>query len=166
MSLSGQTACIDFMEAPTSTTPYVPPFATAVSQLQNFFGNQGVLRPPVWVFREDVASVKWRIWVRTPLPEQNPSRAEIDYEAARSRGLGVALQVLCLSDLEPCCFVWWPQDEVDASYAMISGLKLSIPHPLLAANSVGNSIMWRFCRWQEQRCNFPSYVARVPKRDG
>jgi hypothetical protein len=154
------------MEAPTSTTPDIPPFATAVSQLQEFIGNQGVLRPPLWVFREDVASVKWRIWVRTPLPEQNPSRAKIVYEAARSRGLGVALEVLCLLDFEPCCFVWWPQNEVEASYAMISGLKLSIPHPLLAANSVGNTIVWWYRRLQEKRCSFPSYVARVPKRYG
>jgi hypothetical protein len=110
--------------------------------------------------------VNWRIWVRTPSPEQNPYRAEIVYEAARSRGLGVALEVLCMLDFVPCCFVRWPQDEVDASYAMISGLKLSIPHPLLAANSVGNSVVWWYRRWQEQRCSFPSYVARVPKRDG
>jgi len=48
------------MEAPTLTTPDVPPFATAVAQLQKFIGNEGVLRAPVWVFREDVVSVNWR----------------------------------------------------------------------------------------------------------
>ena len=154
------------MEAPTLTTPDVPPFATAVSQLQEFLGNPETLSPPVWVFREDVASVKWRIWVRTPLPERNPSRAEVAYEAARSRGLGVALQVLCLLDFEPCCYVCWPRDEMESQYMMLTGqLRLSIPWPLLAGNSVENSISWWYRKWQERRCKFPSYVDRIPKRD-
>ncbi len=153
------------MEAPTSIKPDVSPFATAVVQLREFIGNEGILNPPVWVFREDVVSVKWRIWVRTPLPEQNQSRAEVLYETARARGLGVALQVLCLLDFEPCCYVWCPRDEMDAEYAMLSGLKLSIPHPLLAADSVDNLPMWWYRGWQERRCSFPSYVNRVPKRE-
>src|SRR4051812_23758494 len=104
------------MEAPTSSVPDVPPFARAAEQMREFIGNQWVLRQPVWVFREDVASVKWRIWVRTPLPVQNAARAEELYERARARGLGVVLEVLCLLDFEPCCYVWWPRDAEEASY--------------------------------------------------
>ncbi len=164
--LSAKQRAIVFMEAPTSSVPDVPPFATAVDQLQKFIGNHGVLHRPVWVFREDVASVKWRIWVRSPLPLQNSARSEALYEVARTRGLGVALEVLCLLEFEPCCFVWWPRDAEEASYAMLSGLKLSIPHPLLAADPVGNAVVWWYRRWREGRCSFPSYVARVPNREG
>jgi hypothetical protein len=152
------------MEAPTSTLPDVPPFARAVEQLQEFLGNQGVLRPPVWVFREDVVSVKWRIWVRTPLPSQNTARAEALYEQARTRGLGVVLEVLCLLDLEPYCFVWWPRDAEEASYRMVAGLKLKIPIPLLAAESVSNAFEWWYRKWRESRCCFPSYVESVTTR--
>lgn len=153
------------MQSPTSSLPDVPPFARAAEQLQEFMGNQGVLHRPIWVFREDVASVKWRLWVRTPLPMQNTSRAEALYEQARTRGLGVVLEVLCLLEFEPCCYVWGPSDAEEASYAMLSGLKLKIPHPLLAADPVSNSAVWWYRKWRESRCSFPSYVARVPSRN-
>lgn len=152
------------IEAPTSCVPEVPPFARAAEMLQEFIGNQGIVRQPVWVFREDVASVKWRIWVRTPLPDQNTTRAEEFYEQARTRGLGVVLEVLCLLDLEPCCYVLWPRDAEEASNAMLSGLKLKIPHPLLAADSAKAAVVWWYRRWRESRCSFTGYAARVPSR--
>jgi hypothetical protein len=152
------------MKAPTSSLPDVPEFPRAVAQLQEFLGNEGSLHAPLWVFREDVASVRWRIWVRTPLPPANVDRAREFYEQARARGLGVVLGVLCLLQLEPCCYVCWPQDAQEAEYAMLSGLKLTIPHPLLAADAVGNGLSWWFRKWRESRCTFPSYVGRVPRR--
>jgi hypothetical protein len=57
------------------------------------------------------------------------------------RGLGIALRVFCLADGVPLCYIYLPEDEITADYAMMSALKCSLPTPCPVATFVNNRLV-------------------------
>jgi hypothetical protein len=72
-----------------------------------------------------------------------PEEAEALYEIGRRGGNGVELNVYCSLNGNPCCFVFVPQDKLDAEQRMIYGLKLFLPVSLRKARHLGKGIFDR-----------------------
>jgi hypothetical protein len=147
------------------TQPDTPAFNEAVHQFQEFLISQNVSSDLLWVFREDASSHKRRILIKEPLPPENIRAIESLYERGTERGLGVRLEALCLLDYRPCCYIWLPEDEVDASYAVLSGLKMAMPVDLLAARSVRNALAWRIYSWLDKKLGFNGLANALPRRN-
>lgn len=111
---------------PSLSCPDLPPFTDAAEQFRSFIDSQGHDADIAWIFRQDVVELGGQIFVRQPLLN-NESLVEAKYEEGVERGLGVSLQVFCWLDGRPLCYIWLPEDQVDADYRMLSGLKMSVP---------------------------------------
>ena len=147
--------------------PQVPTFGDAAKQLRDFLVGQSISSELLWVFREDVVWRKRRILVREPLPAGNVKLAESLYGEGRRRDLGIRLEVLCLLDSRPCCYVWLPQDQTDAEYALLlmSKFIISVPTDLRNAESVRNPLAWRWHKLFEGGAGWESIVERLPRRN-
>lgn len=144
----------------------LPVFGEAAREFSAFLESQGAAPGLLWVFREDVCQRGRRVFVRVPVPAENEEIAGGLYERGVKRGLGVRLDALCLLGSRTCCYVWVPSDEEDASYAMLSGLKLSTPAEPEAARAVRSKLLWRAYKWLESREKFKGIVEQVPRRAG
>ena len=145
----------------------VPPFSEAVKQLQQFLVGQQLSPELWWVFREDVTANKQRILIKEPLPTENQRIAEALYERGCQRGLGIRLEILCLFESRPCCYVWLPKDELEAenSLMLMSRFIISIPTALPLARGVKNGLLWRICRWIDKQSGWNGMAERVPHRN-
>ncbi|MCH7725979.1 MAG: hypothetical protein IH991_05790 [Planctomycetes bacterium] len=103
-----------------------PPFPEALDRFQNFLASEGHCTELLWIFREDVVERCPRTYLRVPL-RNDETLVELLYDEGLQRGLGIHLNVFCFLEDRPCCYVWLPKDEEDASYRMLLGLKVSIP---------------------------------------
>lgn len=132
----------------------LPSFDAAVAQFQNFLSEHGITGAIIWVFREDfvcrVMTLSWgsrirdrRIWVKVPIPAENERIARQHYTVAAERGYGASFEVLCLLENRPCCYLWSPHDKSEAEYAMLRGLKFTIPEHLDYGRPVRNTIWWQ-----------------------
>jgi len=144
----------------------MPVFGEAVRQFGGFLAGQGRSSDLLWVFREDVCWRNQQLLVKIPAPEENARHVESLYNLGVNRGLGVRLDVLCLLGSHPCCYVWLPSDEEDASYAMLSGLKLSVPTEPMVAQAVESALLWRVYKRLERGEAFKGIVEQVPLRAG
>lgn len=147
-----------------STAYEMPVFSEAAREFSGFLVSQGVSAELLWVFREDVCWYRQRLLVKVPVPEENTSIVQALYERGVERGLGVRLEVLCVLAGRPCCYIWLPADEEDASYAMLTGLKMGLPIRPIVAQPVNNGLRWRICKWLESRERFKGMVAELPRR--
>jgi hypothetical protein len=135
-------------------------FQTAYMKYRAFLTQEGHGKEPLWIFREDVIAYKRRVWLRWPLPSQNRELVEQLYEQGRQGEFGVQLTSYCLAGYHACCYVYVPENEIEASYAMLpSGLKLSVTMNMPSAQKVSNKILWHFLglvnlftrrRWEDQ----------------
>jgi hypothetical protein len=121
----------------------MPPFEEAIKQFQNFIEEQGGSPDLLWVFREDCGWWKRRLFVRMSPRLRDADQFRARYERGVARGLGVQFIVLCSLAGSSCCFLWTPRDEMDAEYAMIAGLKLSVPMAPERAYAIRNPLLWR-----------------------
>lgn len=144
----------------------MPVFREAAQEFSAFLESQWAFPDLLWVFREDVCQRGRRFFVRFPVPEENKGIAEKLYDQGVERGLGVRLEALCLLGSRTCCYVWLPSDEVDASYAMLSGLKFSVPTSPEVAQPVRSGLSWWVHRWLESRERFNAVVEQLPLRAG
>jgi hypothetical protein len=144
----------------------MPVFGEAARQFGGFLVSQRLSPDLLWVFREDVCGRNQQLPVKIPTPEENAGHVESLYNLGVSRGLGARLDVLCLLGSRPCCYVWLPSDEEDASYAMLSGLKFSVPTEPMVAQAVESSLPWRVYKWLERGEAFKGIVEQVPPRAG
>jgi hypothetical protein len=144
----------------------MPVFGEAVQQFGGFLVSQGLSADVLWVFREDVCWRQQQLLVKVPVPEENIGDVGRLYNLGVNRGLGVRLEVLCLLGSRPCCYVWLPSDEEDASYALLSGLKLSVPTEPVVAHAVSGGLLWRIYKWFERSEAFTGIVEQVPRRAG
>jgi hypothetical protein len=134
------------------TRPYLcdsPPFDEAVSVLRNFLKQQGVSDNVHWLWRDAIISR------RSPGSQKSANRrifvdwhglADDEsirkyYDVGVERRLGIALRVFCLAGDVPLCFIYVPEDETAAEYAMMSALKCSIPIPCPQATIVKHWLM-------------------------
>ena len=96
-----------------------PPFIHALATFTLFLSKNGFSSELVWVFREDVTSCGRDYWVHLPLCAATMPCWPKQYNEQRCRhGLGVTVNALCQLPGGLACYVWFPKDEVDASYAM------------------------------------------------
>lgn len=144
----------------------MPVFGEAIQQFGSFLVSQGFSPDLLWVFREDVCWRNQRVFVKVPVPVENLEHVERVYKVGVARGLGIRLDMLCLLGSRPCCYVWLPSDEVDASYAKLSGLKLSVPTEPAVAQAVGSGLRWRAYKWLEGSETFKGIVEQIPWRVG
>lgn len=147
-----------------ATEHKMPIFGEAVEQFGGFLVSQGLSSELLWVFREDVCWRQQRLFVKVPVAEGNVGSVEKLYNLGVNRGLGVRLDVLCLLDTRACCYAWLPSDEEDASYAMLSGLKLSVPVEPMVAHAVRSELLWRAYKWLERSETFTGIAKQVPRR--
>lgn len=145
----------------------VPAFPDAIRQCQDFLTGQSLASDLLWVFREDVAWRKRRIFVKEPLPAENERLVESLYESGRRRGLGIRLEVLCLLDSRPCCYMWLPQGRTEAEYALLlmSRFVISVPTDLRAAESIRNPLTWRWHKLIGGGAGWESVAERLPRRN-
>jgi hypothetical protein len=146
----------------------VPPFTDALATWLAFLERAGAPTQLLWIDREHVTSQRRRIWLRRGDPSAAARRAAARYEAARARGLGVSLRVVCQVGAACACYVWAPKDETEASYALQPrSLKCQVPVPLLAAEEVRSSIYWHLRRFLNALQPFGNaLVAELPPAGG
>ncbi len=130
-----------------------PPFDEAVQSFRRFLKDQGVGDDIHWIWREGVCSRRapgsrrsWDRAVYANLAGSDSSLVERYYDHGVRRNLGVVLEVFCVADGRPCCFVFIPEDETEASNLMVAGLKLSVPTSPIPAKPITNSLLWAMLR--------------------
>ena len=139
----------------------IPRFDEAVERLRGFLIDQNLPGEVLWICKEDVFVRKGETFVWTPLRPENEQKAREVYDAGRHGGIGVRLAVFCLLGATPCCYPWAPKDDIDAQYAMVSGLKLSVPHRLRIALSARRTWQNRF-RQMLQRPSLDPWLDELP----
>jgi hypothetical protein len=120
-------------------------FDEAVDSFKNFLSGQGLSTDLAWVFREDVIFQRERIFIKTPIPAENETRARACYELGQKRDFGINLQAFCLLESRPCCYILLPEDDLDAQYLLMGNilLKLSVWTNLRKAESISNPVKWQ-----------------------
>ncbi len=131
-----------------------PPFGEAIESFRRFLRDQGYSDRLRWLWREDICTRRapgsqrsWnrRVYVNLVGPSET-SLVERYYNYGVGRNLGIALEVFCIAAGHSCCFVYVPEDETDATYRMLSGLKLTIPTQPAVARGVTNPLLWTALR--------------------
>ena len=143
----------------------LPSFEEATANLRSFLTIQGFNSDIVWICREAVL-VQWpKLYVRTPLQNESLLVERIYNEGVR-RGLGVELQVFCFVGGCPCCHIWIPQDETDANYRMLVGLKLCIREPNVRETlvPVKNGFVWYWLNYFRFENRSRSWADDIPSR--
>lgn len=143
----------------------LPCFEDAAASFRQFIESQGHCPRLCWIFREDVVERRRRLFVRMPGAESEAEAKRLYDEGVR-RGLGVALEVFCFIGWRPLAYVWLPQDEEDASYRMLSGLKMSVPvgEEYRTIVEVRSSLRWMLLRWLESRDGKYKRADQIPRR--
>jgi hypothetical protein len=106
---------------PRVNAPKPITFDDACRQLAAFLAAEG--RPTVlrWFCREDATGYRRRVRVLASTPDTNRSLYEGYYRYGAIRGLGLRLEATLYTENTSWCHVWCPQDELDASQAMMGG---------------------------------------------
>lgn len=143
-----------------------PPYDVALAGFLRFLAEQGFSTELEWVFREDVTNCRSRYWVRVPVPETNAALARQYYEEGRRGGLGVTLEVLCRIANRSVCFVWWPKNAQEASYAMQGPLKLKVPMEPTYAIPVRGRWLWAARCWLNRYRLCVTFAGLLPSRRG
>lgn len=139
-----------------------PPFREAVRFLMSFLKHEGLGTNLVWIFREDVIERFPKIGIREPIPSSNLDLVERYFEYGRKQGRGVTLEAFCRLGDRLVCYVWIPEDDEAASYAMQQPLNTKIRVPLTEAKSVRWVWWWRYLsnRFRSRR----TWVDMIPLR--
>ena len=120
-----------------------PEFAEAKRRFARFLESQGCPGEICWIFRDDFYWYRQdRAIVRWPTPETNETLTRQHFDVGRQLGRGVELAALFSSYSLVFAHVWFPGDDLDAEYAMITGLKLSIRQPLPEAVLKASGWRW------------------------
>ena len=142
-----------------------PPFEESVAAFLGFIRSEGLSSELVWVFSEDVTNCIRDYWIREPVPARNALLARDYFEYGRRQGRGVSIEMLCRVGGRTACYVWVPEDDAAASYAMQRPLGIKMPHDPVAATSVRSKLKWQFLksyhRWR--RCR--RFAELLPARE-
>ncbi len=129
-----------------------------------FAGSEGFSTELVWVFREDVTNCVRDYWVRVPVPADNEVLARDYFEYGRRQGRGVTMKVLCRLGSQSVCFVWVPENDEAASYAMQGPLKLKVPMDPVNGSAVRSVLRWQWLRWVHLRRRCERFAELLPLR--
>ena len=148
-----------------------PPFVEAVASFRRFLGDQGLSNAIRWLWREDICTRRapgsrqtWNRSVYVNLSRtSDASLVERYYHYGVGRDLGLALEVFCVAAGHSCCFVYVPEDETDASYRMLAGLKLTVPTSPTMGRGIRNPLVWAVLRFFIGRSD-DYWIHDVPRR--
>jgi hypothetical protein len=131
-----------------------PPYDDSLAAFLHALDVQGFSKDLVWVFREDITNCIHDYWIREPVPVANAQLARDYFEYGREQGRGVTLEVVCRLGGRSVCYVWVPEYDEDASYAMQRPLKIMTPVEPVEGFAVHSGLRWRWLcldhRWR--RC--------------
>ena len=102
-------------------TPKTVPFDDACREFVAFLASQGSPTSLRWFCREDVTAYRRRVRVLASTPDANCAFYERYYRYGVSRGMGLRLEATFFTEATSWCQVWCPEDESDASQAMMGG---------------------------------------------
>ena len=141
----------------------LPSFDEAEGHVQSFLRDQGHPSNLCWIFREDVVERGLRRFIRVPLVNRRDAAAQL-YEYGVERGLGISLEVYDFLEKQPLCFVWVPSDEKDASYRMLSGLKIAVPSGSGPWNTKGvkSRLYWKWLKMIEPWGTRHQWADQIP----
>ena len=142
----------------------MPTLQEAIKQFREFLAKEGHSKKPLWICREDITWHNFKFFIKQPLPEGNALLVEKLYELGCEAGLGVSLDVFCLLDSHPCCYIWEPENKREAELAMVAGLKLTVPLNPILAKGVKKWLFWRRHRWLGKRAGAERWLERLPQR--
>lgn len=99
-------------------------FEDAVRAFIAFLADNGMDKPILWVFTEDVYSRKTDkfetdFWLKLPLPADNEKFARRHFELGKRKGFGLALTAFASCDEGLCCSFVVPTDDEDAQYMLM-----------------------------------------------
>ena len=124
----------------------IPDFAEAVKEFQSFLRNEGVAKPVVWVFRDDLwERGQARVLVRWPEPNRTRELVEKVFAEGRVKGLVEIVAVAQGAD-SIVATVWYPKYEDDEVQGWSENMKLAIRQPLPWATQVP-SVLWNALIW-------------------
>ena len=152
-------------EFPPRAPVTTPPFDEVLPTFKRFIHEQGFGTDVLWIFREDVTTYKRACWVRVPALDTNSDLARRYFEQGRRHGLGVTLEVCCRVGASSACFVWFPEDELAAEYAMQGSLKLRALCDPMVAIPVRSRLGWLDRRWLNRWLGWDKFAERLPSRN-
>jgi len=125
---------------------------------------QGFSTDLVWVFREDITNCIRDYWIREPVPAANVRLARDYFEYGRGQGRGVTLEVVCRLGERSVCYVWVPENDEDASYAMQRPLKIMVPKEPVKGFPVRSRLRWRLLCWYHRWRGCVRFADMLPLR--
>jgi hypothetical protein len=141
-----------------------PPYDESLAAFVHALEVQGFSTDLVWVFREDITNCIRDYWIREPVPFANARLARAYFEYGRSQGRGVTLEVVCRLGGRSACYVWVPEDDEEASYAMQRPIKLMVPAEPVEGFPVRSRLRWRWLRWYHRWRRCVRFADRLPSR--
>lgn len=117
-------------------------FDEAVGKFKAFLLDQNHTGHILWVFAEDLTSLRTDTWVRWPVAEENLSKVRHSYNLLKT-GSGLRFDARCRVGEIICCTISGPKLEDAETGRFISGLTLSVATPLREAQPVPSLLEWR-----------------------
>jgi hypothetical protein len=141
-------------------------FEEAQAQFKEWLASNGPSSDLIWLFREDVLFLFDRVFVRTPIPDENESRMAACYQLGQARGFGLNLHGFSLLDSRLCCYVALPKDDLESQYMMMDPevVKYSWRSDPPQACAVRNPLLWQVRSWQSNRARFEHFDRHIPSR--
>ncbi len=126
-------------------------FDDAKNEFTAFLTANGIAKPILWVFKEDIFSRKtdtYRtdFWMKLPLPRENEKLAKSHFETGKQKGLGLGLTAFAACGEGLCCSFVVPADAEDGQYMLMSSehMKYSfIDRDMPRARVVRSKILWK-----------------------
>jgi hypothetical protein len=128
-------------------------FESIAAAFSRFAVSQGCQPNLLWVKSEDVVFGRWLgRWVHFVWkgdPGDRLRMAQIGFESAMARKIGVAFEAKCRTDRWTICRVYVPADDRDAQQRLIpqAGVKQNIALEPLPAILVESKALWLFLKW-------------------
>ncbi len=124
-------------------------FPEAVAQFRTFLEREHWPSDIRWIFREDVTGHRRDLTVLlSQRPIEDEAVCERLFESGKSRGRGVRMCAHFVAGTRTCASVWVPEDEMAASYAMMTGgLRLSCSRNDLQVRLATSRIMFGAARF-------------------
>ena len=152
--------------------PVTESFEDACLALIKCLREQGQPSDLTWVFREDITGRRRSVFVHPSPPSHNGDVYRRHFAAGAHTGRGIRLSVLCFAGDSAYCYVSVPDDDVDASQAMLAHGDLCIGFAVESHES-GRGFLARRCHsalefyvrriWYRFRGESP-FLQKVPRR--
>jgi hypothetical protein len=135
-------------------------FDQSVLRFGGFLERQGWPSRLTWIVPGNARVVERKVLIRRTGKDALIARSQ--FEAGIRRGLGIALQAVCRLEDSAGCFVFVPQDRIQAEHCMVheDNLKMSVLLKPDTASPVENRLRWWFLKkrgvdyWEHYQSSF------------